>query len=99
MNPSFAPECCSAFTRLPFRDFHPRFLDALASCARWPTPEQYDELAARVPRASDAQVPRFVTENRATLRQAGGYEQHVAQLRAVPTRRNHWHDFFNMTVW
>jgi len=99
MGPSFASECRSAFTRLPFCDFHPRFLEALAGFAHWPTPEQYDELAAKVARASDVQVPRFVTEDRATLRQVGGYEQHVAQLRAVPTRPGHWHDFFNMAVW
>jgi hypothetical protein len=29
----------------------------------------------------------------------GGYEQHVAQRRAVPTRPGSWHDFFNMAVW
>jgi len=99
MSPSLAWEHFSALTRPPFNNFHPSFLSALHDCASWPAPEQYDELAARVPRATDVQLPRFVTENRAALRQAGGYEQHVALQRAVPTRPRHWHDFFNMAVW
>jgi DUF3025 family protein len=96
MPASFAPEC---FARPPYRDFHPRFLLALDAYTSWPTPEQYDELAASVPCATHVQLPRFVSENHATLRRVGGYEQHVAQLRAVPTRPKHWHDFFNMAVW
>jgi len=93
---SFAAEC---FARPPYRDFHPQFLRALAPFASWPSPEQYDELALSVPCASDVQLPRFVSERRHTVREVGGYEQHVAQLRAVPTRPGHWHDFFNMAVW
>jgi hypothetical protein len=93
---TFAREC---FARPPYRDFHPRFLGALESFAGWPTPEQYDELAQRVPRAPDVLLPRFVSESREALRRVGGYEQHVAQLSAVPTRPSHWHDFFNMAVW
>jgi len=96
MSAPFAPDC---FTRQPYRDFHPRFLSALGRCAAWPTPEQYNELALSVPRASDVELPRFVCENREALRRAGGYEPHVAHLCAVPTRPSHWHDFFNMAVW
>lgn len=99
MSPSLAWEHGSEFTRAPFRDFHPSFLRAVKACESWPTPEQYDELAARVPLASDVQLPRFVAENRAAVRDAGGYEQHVARRCAVPTRPGHWHDFFNMAVW
>jgi hypothetical protein len=99
MGPGFASECDSAFTRAPFRDFHPAFLGALKHCSSWPAPEQYDALAARVPLAADVQLPRFVTEDRAEVRKVGGYEQHVARLRTVPTRPGHWHDFFNMAVW
>jgi len=99
MSPSLAWEHFSAFTRPPFRDFHPSFLSSLKHCSSWPSPEQYDDLAARVPLASDVQLPRFVTEDRAAVRQAGGYEQHVARRCAVPTRPSHWHDFFNMAVW
>jgi len=40
-----------------------------------------------------------VTESREALRAIGGYEQHVAKLGAVPSRPEHWHDFFNMVVW
>src|SRR4051812_19592963 len=96
MSAPFALDC---FTRRPYADLHPRFLRALASFTAWPGPEQYDELARQVPRAADAVLPRFVTENRAALRQVGGYEPHVARLSAVPTRPGHWHDFFNMCVW
>jgi len=96
MNASFAPDC---FERPPYRDFHARFLSALAGLPSWPSPEQYDELAAQVPRAMDVQLPRFVRESREALRQLGGYEQHVARRCAVPTRPEHWHDFFNMAVW
>ena len=96
MSAIFALEC---FTRQPYRDFHPCFLRALERFAVWPAPEDYDGLALRVPRAPDAQLPRFVTESREALRQIGGYEQHVARLCAVPTRPAHWHDFFNMAVW
>jgi hypothetical protein len=96
MSATFAPDC---FIRPPYRDFHPRFLSVLECFAAWPSPEQYDELALQVPRARDVELPRFVSENRVALRKVGGYEQHVAQLCAVPTRPSHWHDFFNMAVW
>lgn len=99
MSSSLTWEHFFALTRPPFQDFHPSFSDALKQCAGWPTPEQYDELASRVPLPEGVRLPRFCTENRAAVRQAGGYEQHVARLRAVPTRPGHWHDFFNMAVW
>ncbi len=89
----------SWLTRQPYRALHPRFLHALERCQAWPAPEQYDELAREVPRAADVQLPRFVTESRTAVARLGGYEQHVAQLLAVPTRPRHWHDFFNMSVW
>ncbi len=96
MRAPFARDC---FARPPFRDLHPRLLSALARFAAWPTPEEYDELAREVPRAARVRLPRFVSESREALRNVGGYEQHVAQLDAVPTRPDHWHDFFNMVVW
>jgi|GEM_PF-697184 len=96
MSAIFTPE---SFARPPYRDLHPRFLGALEQCATWPAPEQYDELSSWVPRAPDVRLPRFVTENREAMRGVGGYEQHVAQLNAVPTRPGHFHDFFNMAVW
>jgi hypothetical protein len=86
-------------TRQPYRSLHPRLLRALEPFASWPTPEQYDELAGQVPQAANVRLPRFVSQSRETLRRLGGYEQHVAQLSAVPTRPGNWHDFFNMTVW
>ncbi len=85
--------------RSPYRDLHPRLLSALERCAAWPLPEQYDELAREVPRAAQVKLPRFVCESREAVREIGGYEKHVAQLLAVPTRPGHWHDFFNMVVW
>ncbi len=85
--------------RPPYRDFHPRFRAALERLSSLPRPEHYDELAALVPRAPGVELPRFVTESREAVRRAGGYEAHVATLRAVPTRPGHWHDFFNMCVW
>ena len=85
--------------RSPYRDFHRAFVAALEPLAAWPEPEQYNDLARQVPRAPDVALPRFVAEDRAVLRQVGGYEQHVAQLCAVPTRPGNWHDFFNMSVW
>jgi len=86
--------------RAPYSDFHPRFLAALDGLSALPPPvEQYDALAANVPRAPDVELPRFVSESREALRQTGGYEGHVAKLRAVPSRPGHWHDFFNMSVW
>jgi len=85
--------------RPPYREFHPRFLRALAAFTTWPSPEQYDELAREVPQAVDVSLPRFVSESREALRRWGGYEQHVAGLCEVPTRPGSWHDFFNMSVW
>jgi DUF3025 family protein len=85
--------------RRPYRDLHPRLRHALASCADWPEPQHYDELARQVPRADDVQLPSFVAQDSARLKRLGGYEQHVAQLSAVPTRPGNWHDFFNMLVW
>jgi hypothetical protein len=52
-----------------------------------------------VPRAADAELPSFVAQSREALAGVGGYEAHVAKLRAVPTRRHSWHDLFNMVVW
>jgi hypothetical protein len=85
--------------RRPYRDFHSRFRRKLLSFADWPTPEECDELARQVPQAAGTALPRFVSENREAVRRAGGYEQHVARLGAVPTRSESWHDFFNMSVW
>lgn len=85
--------------RRPYRDLEPQLLAALERCSAWPAPEQYDELARQVPQAADVELPRFVTQNREALQRAGGYEQYVASLRAVPTRPGAWHDFFNMVVW
>jgi len=96
MSKVFAPE---SFARPPYREFHPRFLHALEQSACFPAPEQYDQLSALVPRAEDVQLPRFVIESREAMRRVGGYEQHVAQLGAVPTRPGHFHDLFNMAVW
>jgi len=84
--------------RRPYCDFHPAFRAAVASLTRWPEPAEYDDLAARVPN-NQTILPRFIEQDRAALETAGGYEQHVARLRAVPTRPHHWHDFFNMAVW
>jgi len=94
-----APFTLDWLSRSPYRDFHGGFLRALAPIAAWPEPEQYDELARQVPQARDARLPRFVAQDPAALRRVGGYEQHVAQLCAVPTRPGNWHDFFNMAVW
>lgn len=85
--------------RPPYRDFHPHFAQALAALTACPAPEQYDALAGQVPQAADVELPRFVRENRAAVRSAGGYEQHVVRYKAVPTRPESWHDFFNMSVW
>jgi hypothetical protein len=85
--------------RSPYRNLHARLLRALERLDAWPQPEAYDELVRQVPQASDAQLPRFVTQSREAVRRLGGYEQHVATLRAVPTRKSNWHDFFNMVVW
>jgi hypothetical protein len=85
--------------REPYRSLHPHFLRAVSEHGEWPLPEQYDALAQRVPRAKGAELPRFIREDRAAVSQAGGYEPHVATLRAVPTRPESFHDFFNMAVW
>ena len=85
--------------RPPYSELHPHLLRALERCSAWPDPERYGELARQVPRAEDVELPRFVSQNRAALREAGGYEQHVAKACAVPTRPGVWHDFFNMVVW
>jgi hypothetical protein len=96
MSAPFALDCSS---RRPYRDLHPRFVVAVEGLTAWPSPERYDELARLVPQAPIVELPRFVSESRAALQRAGGYEQHVAELRAVPTRPDNWHDFFNMAVW
>jgi hypothetical protein len=89
--------------RAPFLAFDRRFLNAVERLTAWPSPEQYDHLAAQVPRARTedrgARAPRFITQDAETLERCGGYEQHVAQTGAVPTRAQSWHDFFNMAVW
>jgi hypothetical protein len=86
-------------SRRPYRDFHPRLLQTLRQQASFPEPAAYAELARQVPQAPGSELPRFVSENRAATDEQGGYEEHVARLRAVPTRPGHFHDFFNMTVW
>jgi len=89
--------------RAPYASLHESFLGAVERLSAWPSPEDYDDLAARVPRATrDAgglAVPRFVVQDRQELARLGGYEPHVARMRAVPTRARNWHDFFNMAVW
>lgn len=83
----------------PFSWMHPAFRRRVAGLAVWPAPEEYDALAAEVPHAAGVELPRFVSQRHEALREAGGYEQHVALRRAVPTRPESWHDFFNMSVW
>ncbi|HEY6081512.1 MAG TPA: DUF3025 domain-containing protein [Polyangiaceae bacterium] len=92
--------------RAPYSAFHPQFLDEVERCAGWPSPADYDRLAQQVPQLFDsaaelepAPLPHFVAQQREALRLAGGYEQYVARRRAVPTREQSWHDFFNMAVW
>ncbi|HVY25927.1 MAG TPA: DUF3025 domain-containing protein [Polyangiaceae bacterium] len=94
-----APFRLDFLARRPYSDFHPRFSSALTRLRDWPEPAQYDELASAVPQAPGVTLPRFVVENRQALQRAGGYENHVATLSAVPTRPHSWHDFFNMSVW
>jgi hypothetical protein len=72
-------------------------LAAVEGLTAWPTPEQYDDLAAQVP--TTLALPRFVAQDRDLLRRLGGYEQQVARVRCVPTRERSWHDFFNMAIW
>jgi hypothetical protein len=83
--------------RAPYRFFHEAFRVALRKLGEWPRPDQYGELAELVP--TSARRPRFVMQEREALERTGGYEQHVAQERAVPTRPACWHDFFNMAMW
>ncbi|MET0792467.1 MAG: DUF3025 domain-containing protein [Polyangiaceae bacterium] len=94
-----APFALAWLSRQPYCDLHSHFVRALWQLTAWPTPEQYGELANRVPRAAGVALPRFVAESRSAVQSVGGYEQHVAQRAAVPTRPEHWHDFFNMVVW
>ncbi|RYZ06039.1 MAG: DUF3025 domain-containing protein [Myxococcales bacterium] len=96
MNASFDLEWLA---RAPFRELHPRLRSALEQLDRWPAPESYDELVRLVPQGPGVELPRFVTQSRDQLTRVGGYEQHVARLRSVPTRPSNWHDFFNMVVW
>jgi hypothetical protein len=91
----FADWCRKA----PYAWLHERFVSAIECLAAWPKPETYDELARAVPQPAGTELPRFVAQAREALRQSGGYEQHVARERAVPTRERSWHDFFNMAVW
>jgi hypothetical protein len=85
--------------RPPYSQLHAALRAATAVLGDWPEPEEYDALAATVPQAAGQELPRFVRQDREALAEAGGYEPHVAALRAVPTRPRHWHDFFNMVVW
>ena len=94
-----SPFALDWLSRRPYCELHPRLVRALLQHESWPAPEQYCGLAWQVPRAADVELPSFITQTREALRRAGGYEQHVAQLRAVPTRPGVWHDFFNMVVW
>ena len=84
--------------RAPYAAFHEQFLGAVGRLTSWPAPSEYDALARQVP-SEGSELPRFVAQDREALRRLGGYEQHVAQARAVPTRERSWHDFFNMAVW
>jgi hypothetical protein len=94
-----APFALDWLSRQPFSSFHPRLLRVLQHLSALPTPEHYNDLARHVPQALGVELPRFVNEDRQAVARVGGYEQHVAQLCAVPTRAGSFHDFFNMTVW
>lgn len=85
--------------RAPYVALHQRYLTAIRQLSGWPARASYDDLARLVPCGADVELPRFVAQDREALRSCGGYEQHVARLRAVPTRERSWHDFFNMAVW
>jgi hypothetical protein len=101
---SFFTDWCA---RPPYSGFDRRFLGAVQRCTGWPSPSDYDGLAREVTPSGlpgDAageptSLPRFVPQELEAVERCGGYEQHVARLRAVPTRAQSWHDFFNMAVW
>jgi hypothetical protein len=94
-----APFTLDWLSRPPFRELDPRLRGELAGNADWPALERYDELAGLMPHGPGVEMPRFVRQDRAEVTRQGGYERHVARLRAVPTRSESWHDFFNMVVW
>ncbi len=88
----------------PFVDFAPEFKARVRHSSDWPPVEAYDELVSVVRGVAaswggPALTPRFVPFDRDAVREAGGYEAHVARCRAVPTRPKNWHDFFNMAAW
>ena len=85
--------------RAPYRELHAQLNRAVRELHDWPASHEYDQLARSVPQPAGVELPRFVEQTQAALQQAGGYEQHVARLRRVPTRPGSWHDFFNMVVW
>lgn len=88
----------------PFADFASEFKALVRRFSEWPAVESYDEfvsaVAGRTSRPSELRPPpRFRPFDRDSVREAGGYESHVARFRVVPTRSNNWHDFFNMATW
>ena len=89
--------------RAPYSLFHERFLATLSQLNQWPAPSEYDDLAKQVPHVgaelAGVELPHFVAQDHQALQRFGGYEWQVAGARAVPTRAQSWHDFFNMVVW
>jgi len=99
LNASFATDWMS---REPFASFDARFIRGIEALGAWPQPENYGDLASSVPQPTLTETerpPRFIAYDRNAVDRAGGYEQHVARFRSVPTRARDWHDFFNMAVW
>jgi len=80
---------------LPAFRLVPRALrENIRALESWPRVEEYNALFAATPN-----LPRFAVQDKARLKEMGGYDAFIVRQREVPTRPNNYHDFFNAMAW
>jgi len=78
--------------------FEPALCSSLRRLPRFPEPEALFELAQQhaLPRGLGF---RFTLEDAEKVRERGGFDAFIAAERAIPTRRNSYHDLLGSLVW
>ncbi|MEZ4230403.1 MAG: DUF3025 domain-containing protein [Polyangiaceae bacterium] len=79
-----------------YDQFCPSVLQALSAWEEFPPVAAW---GAELPRGQVASAVSFVEQDEAAIKRAGGYDFFIRERRAVPSRRESWHDLFNALVW
>ncbi len=87
----------AVFLRPPL-DAWSEFADLLQAPS-WPTIAQIEALREKVENAANENLPQFIEQTPALLRDGLHYEARIAERGRIATRGENWHDLLNALVW